>query len=181
MPDVSQLPLRDIHLPGPVSWWPPAPGWWLLVALLLAAAAVGVMLHYRARHRRAALAAVAQVSAALEQGAEPVGCLQQLSTIMRRYAITLAEKRAEVAGLTGERWLRYLDSRSERAAFTTDSGRLLASAPYARPASVPRQAAADLAVLCAAWIQAQPIGGASRRRPFPRWSLPRRLAPRSAA
>ncbi|HVS24646.1 MAG TPA: DUF4381 family protein, partial [Gammaproteobacteria bacterium] len=30
--DFTQLPLRDIHLPGLISWWPPAPGWWIAAA-----------------------------------------------------------------------------------------------------------------------------------------------------
>ena len=27
--------LRDIHLPDPVSWWPPAPGWWILAVIVV--------------------------------------------------------------------------------------------------------------------------------------------------
>ena len=38
MNELQQLPLRDIHLPEAVSWWPPAYGWWLLVVLLGACA-----------------------------------------------------------------------------------------------------------------------------------------------
>ena len=112
--DLSQLPLRDIHLPGSVGWWPPAIGWWLLAALVLVGVALYALHYYRARHKRAALKAMTRVRAALEKGAEPVACLQFLSTILRRFAMTsvaLAAGEPDVAGLIGERWLRYLDGR----------------------------------------------------------------------
>ena len=51
--DVSQLPLRDIHLPAAIGWWPPALGWWLLAALVLAAAGLYGLHYYRSRHKRA--------------------------------------------------------------------------------------------------------------------------------
>ena len=54
-PAVAALPqdgpkLRDIHLPAPPSWWPPAPGWWVLAALVLLALVIGVWTWRR--HRR---------------------------------------------------------------------------------------------------------------------------------
>ena len=89
--DFTQLPLRDIHLPGLIAWWPPAPGWWIVAALLLAGLVV-LGLYYRSgRHRRAALRSVRKVHAALEQGAEPVACLQRVSTTLRRFAMTTAD------------------------------------------------------------------------------------------
>jgi hypothetical protein len=167
--DVSQLPLRDIHLPAPIGWWPPAFGWWLLAALVLAAVALYALHYYRARHKRAALRALTRVRAALEQGAEPVACLQFLSTVLRRFAMTsVARARAaydspDVAGLIGERWLRYLDGRWAKTEFSAGVGRQLLAAPYARPNSIEREKAIELTALCMAWLAAQPTTNRPRR------------------
>lgn len=162
--DVSQLPLRDIHLPGPPGWWPPAPGWWLLAALLLVAAAAYGFHYYRARHKRAALRALTRVRKALEKGAEPVACLQFLSTILRRFAMTTTARTGEdVAGLIGERWLRYLDGQWDKTEFSAGLGKQLLVAPYARPNSIPREKALELTALCTAWLAAQPTARTARR------------------
>jgi len=172
--DFTQLPIRDIHLPGLIAWWPPAPGWWLAAALLLAALVVLGLYYRRGRHRRAALHAVRKVHAALQQGAEPVACLQRVSTTLRRFAMTTADAQAvaslravdgvaerassdEVAGMIGDRWLRYLDSRWQRDEFSRGLGRLLLAGPYSRPATIERQNAIDLAALCAEWLRAQSV------------------------
>jgi hypothetical protein len=172
--DFTQLPLRDIHLPTMVAWWPPAPGWWVLAALVLAGLVVLALYYRSGRHRRAALRAVRKVHASLEQGAEPVACLQRVSTTLRRYAMTTADaqpvaalravdgvaERAssdEVAGMIGDRWLRYLDSRWQRDEFSRGLGRLLLAAPYSRPDGVDRRHALDLTALCAEWLKAQSV------------------------
>jgi hypothetical protein len=184
--DASQLPIRDIHLPGMIAWWPPAPGWWLAVTLALAVLVAVALYYRRGRHRRTALRSLASVRAALEQGAEPVACLQRVSTTLRRYAMTTADEQSvaalravggvadrptseEVAGLIGQRWLRYLDSRWQRDEFSRGGGRLLLAAPYARPDTIDRQHAIDLTALCAEWLKAQ------RARPVARNSGRRRI------
>jgi len=163
--DVSSLPLRDIHLPGPIGWWPPAVGWWLLAALVLVGFALYALRYYQSRHRRVALKSLQRVRAALEQGVEPVVCLQNVSTVLRRFAMTTAaarDRKAEpitepdVPGLIGQRWLAYLDSRWQRDEFAQGAGRALLAAPYARPNSIDRSAALELTALCAEWLGAQP-------------------------
>lgn len=157
--DYTQLPLKDIHLPGAIGWWPPALGWWLLAALLLVGLALYAAHYYRGRHKRAALRALTRTRAALEQGAEPVVCLQYVSTTLRRFAMTAPRGAAapdDVAGLIGERWLEFLDGRWQRTEFTAGLGRKLTAAPYARPNSIERATALELTGLCAAWLAAQP-------------------------
>jgi hypothetical protein len=166
--DYAQLPLRDIHLPGPIGWWPPAPGWWLLAALVLVGLALYAVHYYRGRHKRAALRAMTRVRAALEQGAEPVACLQYVSTVLRRFAMTsigaarAGGAEADVPGLIGERWLKYLDGRWNKTEFSAGLGRQLLAAPYARPNSIERVTALELTGVCTAWLTAQPTAKRSR-------------------
>jgi Domain of unknown function (DUF4381) len=164
--DFSQLPLRDIHLPGAISWWPPAPGWWLLLAVALVGVALYGVQYFRGRHRRTALRGLQRVKLALEQGAEPVGCLQSVSTLLRRFAMTTAINPSaapvDVPGLIGDRWLDYLDSRWQRDAFARGAGRRLLAAPYARPNSIARTDALELTTLCSEWLMAQPVTNTAR-------------------
>jgi hypothetical protein len=153
--DFSQIPLRDIHLPGPVGWWPPAPGWWILLGALVVAAAIAFVRYRRLHRERAALKALNAVLAALEQGEEPAYCLQRISMILRRFAMSVAAKSDAVAGLTGERWLAYLDSRWDRAAFAGGTGRALTVGPYARPERVRADDVVELNAVCREWVSAQ--------------------------
>jgi hypothetical protein len=154
--DFSQIPLRDIHLPGEVAWWPPAPGWWLLLLIALGVAAHFALRYARQYRERAALKALAQVVASLEQGVEPSQCVARLSSIMRRFAMSIATRPGLVAGLVGDRWLRYLDSHWERESFSSGPGRALIVAPYAPACS--RADALELVHVCTEWVKLQRAG-----------------------
>ena len=151
-PDLSQL--RDIHLPAPVSWWPPAPGWWLLPALLLISAALAYVFYVRRRRnrwRRGALAELAQL-----RDAAPQRVLRDLSVLLRRVAISRFPQ-PEVAALTGDDWLGFLDrTLGEGTAFQSGVGRALLSGPYANDVEVD---AAALIALCERWIKGLPARG----------------------
>ena len=69
----------------------------------------------------------------------------------------------DVAGLIGERWLRYLDGRWDKTEFSAGLGKQLLVAPYARPNSIAREKALELTALCAAWLAVQPTAKTARR------------------
>lgn len=137
--DPEQIPLRDLHLPDPVGWWPLAPGWWVLIAL--AVAGIGYLLYrqfLRWRHNRArriALAELARVCRDYQHGADALTLAKNLSELLRRSMLAYAP-RSEVAGLTGESWLAWLDRGLEERPFTTGAGRRIETLPYQRPESI---------------------------------------------
>lgn len=159
-PDLSQL--RDIHLPGPVSWWPPAPGWWLLLAIvLLGTFAPWFIYRLRKRNawRRSALEMMKQLREQFQSGgAESQRIVADLSVLMRRVAISRFP-REESAKLSGEAWLKFLDQRQRKGSiFQSPVGQLLVIAPYAQQMDISTADMNELFALCENWIVGLPAG-----------------------
>ncbi len=135
----EDIPLRDLHLPADIGWWPLAPGWWVgiaFVAVLLAFAAWRAFSSWRRNAaRRLALKRFAAIRDAFEQGEDAVTLGIALSELLRRSALAYAP-RADAAGLTGDAWLAWLDRGLPERPFSAGPGRLLESLPYMNPARV---------------------------------------------
>ena len=132
----NALPLRDLHLPEPVGWWPLAPGWWVVLALLAAGLVWLAWRWYRAWQfeapRRHALRELARIEAEYLEHRNPVELGKALSELLRRGMLAYAP-RADMAGLTGEAWLAWLDEGMSVPYFHTEGGKSLLSLPYRRP------------------------------------------------
>ena len=132
-PNPGSLPLRDIHLPDAVSWWPPAPGWWLLLGLVALLVFAAFRRWRRGRGRRAAVCHARRELAAIRQTfrlrPDRAGLARALSALLRRLAMSLYGRR-DAAALTGEDWLAFLDQKAGGHAFTQGAGRGLIEAPY---------------------------------------------------
>lgn len=133
------LPLRDLHLPEAIGWWPLAPGWWLLLALLLLGLALAARASYR-RHRRnaarrGALAELKRLESAWDADRNTAALAAGTSDLLRRAMLAYAP-RHEVAGLTGRAWLEWLDRGLERRPFSSGPGQGLEYLPYRDPRSV---------------------------------------------
>ena len=139
----TALPLRDIHLPEPIGWWPLAPGWWSLLVML--ALLIGILVYVIKRRRRItpiklALAELAELEA--DGNMTAVQKVQALSILMKRVALSV-RSREEVAGLSGQDWLNLLDQLFDSDQYTQGAGRYLAESPYRRHVS-----SAEVAGLC---------------------------------
>ena len=112
-PADSLAALRDIHVPDPPGFWPPAPGWIAAACVVTAAgvaAAVIAARWWRAeRFRREALGSLRSLRARHRAGAPETEIAMELSTLVRRAALA-RRPREEVAGLTGEHWIAWLES-----------------------------------------------------------------------
>jgi hypothetical protein len=160
--DPEQIPIRDLHLPEAISWWPLAPGWYVVIALLLVVFIylVRLYLQYRSRGaaRRHAVRELARLTADFEKHGNAVAFSSDMSELLRRTMLAYAP-RSEVAGLTGDAWLEWLDRDLDQPRFQGDTGRKLLELPYRRPDD--ELSGLDLVDVVAAVRQrlATPVGG----------------------
>lgn len=108
----SLAALRDIHLPAPVAFWPPAPGWWGLAALVLMVVLAGIyLLRVRRRQReswnRAAADELARLEIAFAEQGDGAELAVGLSSLLRRAALVRYPE-MEVAALHGDAWSSLL-------------------------------------------------------------------------
>lgn len=160
----ESLPLRDIHLPPPVSWWPPALGWWLLLlGLLLLMASFYAIFRRRQRKQlqRLALRELKNLQRQYNEVEDPQQLLLGLSRLLRQSAI-LHFPQNHCAGLVGKDWLRFLDRQLDDQPFSQGPGRLLAEGPYLR--QIEQIDTEALLSLCRRWLQQLPPAPKSRGR-----------------
>jgi len=158
-----ELLLRDIHLPEPVSWWPPAPGWWLLAIVLCSVIVLAEWWRRRALRLRNAPTALAQreltsLQNAWVQHGDVQQLLRDLSVWLRRTSMSLTT-RAQAASLTGQHWQQFLAELAGEELFSDADLQLLTAATYrpAPAASVSPAAHADgdrLLTMCQRWLEA---------------------------
>jgi len=162
---MDSLPLRDIHLPDPVSAWPPGMGWWLL-PLLLAILAYGIysFIKYRNRQQKIAYKKMARRQLAIitqqyKRDNQPIETLRALSTLLRRIALSYLP-REEVASLTGEAWIKQLNQLGSQAVFTEEQIQLLTHAAYQKPDKINLSTQVSaLLESCENWIRQLPRQG----------------------
>jgi hypothetical protein len=155
----SLVNLHDIISAPQVVWWPPAPGWYLLAAALLAGMISGLwrwLLWRRVNaYRRAALAQLEHLELQLHDAGQREASLRALPELVKRTALAVWP-RQEVASLSGEGWLAWLDHTWQRKEFSEGTGRLLTQLAYVDVDTLSALTAKEinaLVYLVRSWIQ----------------------------
>jgi hypothetical protein len=131
----EDIPIRDLHLPEMIAWWPVASGWWVLFVLLLfvfSFIARRAWQHYHMNTaRRRAISQLRHLQAEYEQSHDAVLLGIRISKLLRRAMLAYAP-RDKVAGLIGKNWLEWLDQGLAGKVFTDGPGHNIESLPYCK-------------------------------------------------
>ena len=123
--------IDEIILPDTIAWWPTAPGWQVLGAIslvfILLQAARSARRWWRNRYRREALRQLSSVQQ--QAGSELYDVVATLPYYIKVTALQ-AYPRQDVASLSGNSWLMFLDAHYSGPLFATGLGEKLLSVAY---------------------------------------------------
>jgi hypothetical protein len=119
----------EVVSPTAISWWPQTTGWWFVAAGLGGLALYKGWKHlrhwYRNRYRREA---TARLQSLAEKG-DNTDIVSEINRVLKLTAL-VAYSREQVARLSGDEWVGFLNRHCSASPFSADLGRLLALAPY---------------------------------------------------
>ena len=145
------LALRDIQAPATPGWWPLAVGWWFLLAVFLVCLLFWLIVKHRRRLNYFQLAErelnlfASQYSLHKDRQRLLLG----LSRWLRQVAI-LAHPERQIAGLTGRKWVNFLDETMPGREFTEGQGQIFAGEIYAEQTQIDAE---NILALCRSWLQ----------------------------
>jgi hypothetical protein len=125
--------LIEITPPLPVSYRPETMGWFVLLGLLVVGLAWLTYRRYRHHktnlYRRWALEKLENITQVIKQDLGLEKPLRELPILVKQTALH-AYPRPEVASLSGDDWLRFLDASYGGSGFSDGPGQLLAQTAY---------------------------------------------------
>ncbi|RDH81594.1 MAG: DUF4381 domain-containing protein [endosymbiont of Galathealinum brachiosum] len=155
---MNELPLRDIHLPAEISWWPLAIGWWLLPVLItLSIFLIIKFIKYKRLNRKVAFRKIAlnelnQLRSKFKDENNSIELIRSVSSLLRRIALSYLP-RENAASLTGKNWVSLLNDLSTQTVFTDKTGSLLEQGPYMKQCEFNHS---ELLSICETWIKTLP-------------------------
>jgi hypothetical protein len=100
--------LKDIHIPAPGGFWPPAPGWWVLMIFILLLIAVAIIALRRRRQRNAWRSqARRDLGRLANRAAVTSQWFRELNTLLKQSALARYPER-QPQSLTGHEWVDFL-------------------------------------------------------------------------
>lgn len=119
----------EVVSPTAINWWPQTTGWWWLGAFLLVYSlhrGWRLLRHwYRNRYRREAAERLQDLAGA----ADSPGLVADINRLLKLAAMA-AYSREQVARLSGDDWVTFLNRQCPVAPFSAEQGQLLAVQTY---------------------------------------------------
>lgn len=140
----------EVVSPGAISWWPQTTGWWWLGALVggFAARAGWRFLRrwYRNRYRREAAAHLRRLAGAADGDI----AVADINRLLKLTALAVFP-REQVASLSGDDWVNFLNEHCPAAPFSPQQGQWLALGSY-RELQLDSAATTGLLQASASWV-----------------------------